>query len=256
MSDFKKTNMVVQSNSLIQQANWTLNQTSLKLLKVAISCINTSNPTNTVTMLKSDLMHFIDSENSENYTYLKKRCRELQTSVKVIDNEKHEVYVSLVRKIFWEKNTETVSFLFEDELMPFLVNLKENFLQYKVDNINCFDSKYGLILYEYLLSKKRCNPNINLFKLSIENLRELTGTTKKYAKWVNFEIKVLKTALADINNNDLEITITYEKNKIGRTIRDIEFNVKMKSKNLDPKYDNTYIDKDQMTIDDYLNENE
>ena len=234
MSDFKENNMVVQANSLIQQTSWKLNETSLKLLKVAISCIDTSNPSNTVVLGKGDVVEFLN-ENKSNYVHLKREFDKLITGVKLIDDNETQLTVALVRQVLWEKNKGIIQITFDDLLMPFLVNLKENFLQYEVKNLKCFDSKYGLILYEYLLSKKRCNPNINLFKLPIDNLRELTGTTKKYKRLIDFEDNVLKTALADINNNDLEITFTYEKIKIGRTIREIEFEVKMKPKNLDLK---------------------
>lgn len=254
MSDFKDTNMVVQSNSLIQQTSWKLNETSLKLLKVAISCINTSNPSNTVVLGKGDVVEFLN-ENKSNYVHLKREFDKLITGVKLVDDNETQLTVALVRKVLWEKNTGIIKITFDDLLMPYLINLKDNFLQYNVKNLKCFDSKYGLILYEYLLSKKRCNPNVNLFKLSIDNLRELTGTTKKYKRLIDFEDNVLKSALNDINSNDLEITIGYEKIKTGRNIVAIEFDVKMKSKNSDLKYENTYIDKDQMSIDDYLKEN-
>ena len=256
MSDFKLSNKVVQSNSLVQQTSWKLNQTSFKLLKVAISCINTTNPTNTVTIKKNDLVQFIDDVGSKNHNYFKKELDKLNVWVTVKDDLESTIRVVLVNKVEWNHYTEEVKVRFSDELMPYLTNLKENFLQYEVENLKCFDSKYGLILYEYLLSKKRCNPNINLFKLSIENLRELTGTTNKYSDFRNFEKKVLITALNDINNNNLEITFTYEKIKKGKSIREIEFDVKMKPKKLDLKYENTYIDKDQMSIDDYLKEND
>ena len=256
MSDFKLSNKVVQSNSLVQQTSWKLNQTSLKLLKVAISCIDTTNPTNTVKINKNELMNFIDDVGSKNHNYLKTQMDKLNIWITIKDDYQSTIRVVLVNKVEWYHYAEEVEVRFSDELMPFLVNLKENFLQYEVENLKCFDSKYGLILYEYLLSKKRCNPNVNLFKLSVENLRDLTGTTNKYSKWINFENYVIKPAMNDINNNDLEISFSYEKIKKGKSIREIEFDVKMKPKKLNLKYENTYIDKDQMSIDDYLKEND
>ena len=236
MSDFKDTNMVVQSNNLIQQTNWKLNQVPLKILKACISCIDTKHPTNNVSLRKNQLLQFIDSKESENYSYLKKKCNELITAVKVYDDYKKEIYVALVQKIEWEKDSEHVHFTFSSDLMPFLINLKSNFLQYQVSNLNCFSSKYSLIIYEYLLSMKRRTQEINHFYISVEELRRLTGTEKKLKTIAHLEEKILKVAMSEINNNPLEIIIKYEKIKVGRKIEEVKFSVRIRKSHDENSY--------------------
>ena len=226
MSDYKNTNLVVQANSLIQQANWDLNAVPLKIFKALISCIDTKNPpkNNIVTISKKELWTLVGSESDGGYDFLKKRIRELQkTSIKIVDNDKIEVYVSLVNKILWEKNTDIIQCRFDEDILPYLVELKERFTQYPVANLTAFSSKYGLILYEWLKAEgyKTMDRDQNI--IEIDDLRRLTGTSKKYSKWVNFEAKVLKAAVNDINDSSLEFLVSYDKVKVGRSITAIRF---------------------------------
>ena len=67
-SDYNINNKVVQSNQFIQQTNWTLKETQLKLLKVFISCIDTKHPTGTVNITKKELVQVLGDEYKTNYT--------------------------------------------------------------------------------------------------------------------------------------------------------------------------------------------
>ena len=59
--------------------------------------------------------------------------------------------------------------------------MKELFLQYEVAALKKFKSKYGLILYEYLLSRERQErQSEHKYSISVENLRRLTDTETKF----------------------------------------------------------------------------
>ena len=216
---------VVQANDFIQQTNWALDQVPLKLFKALVAAIDIKNPPadNTVNVSKAELIKLLDT-NATNYSYLKKRLRQLITSVKVEDTEHHERYVALVQEILWEKESDDVEVKFHLAVMPYLIGLKERFLTYPAANINRFHSKYGLILYEYLLSKER-QYKFGSYGIEIDDLRRLTGTEKVYAAFRDFDKKVLKAGTEDINLAGVELLVKYEKIKTGRYVTGIKFSV-------------------------------
>lgn len=237
---------VVQANDFIQQTNWSLDTVPLKLFKALIAAIDIKNPPkdNTVTVSKPELVKLLDTK-ATNYTYLKHRLRQLITSVKVEDTEDHEVYTALVSKITWEKDNDKVFVTFSPDVMPYLVGLKERFLTYPAANIDHFKSKYGLILYEYLMSKEN-QYHFGKYTMEIDALRRLTGTEKLYERYSNFEVKVIKAAVDDINAAGVEILASYEKIKTGRYVTAITFYVRRRNSFHDDSYDEITVRPDQL----------
>ena len=223
--NYLENKKIVQANSLVRQTNWKLNKTPLKLFKACIAAIDTSNPPkdNTVVMHKSDLIQLIDGDESKNHVYLKNQLRSLITSVKIEEDDKHEIYTALVSKIEWEKESDIVKVKFDEAVMPYLIDLHERFLEYPADVIPQFDSKYGLIIYESLLSNWKQYTDSNEFTYDVDTIRYITGTEKKYSDFRNFEKRVLKSAVEDINHMQGEFLVKYEKIRHGRSIEKVKF---------------------------------
>lgn len=223
--NYLENKKIVQANSLVRQTNWKLNKTPMKLFKACIAAIDTSNPPkdNTVVIHKSDLVQLIDGDESKNHVYLKNQLRSLITSVKIEEDEKQEIFVALVNKIEWKKDSDIVKVRFDEAVMPYLIDLHERFLEYPADVIPQFDSKYGLIIYESLLSNWKQYADSNEFTYDVDTIRYITGTEKKLKKWVNFEARVLKTAVEDINHMQGEFLVKYEKIRHGRSIEKVKF---------------------------------
>lgn len=228
MSDYKISNLVVQANSLIRQTNWNMNVVPLKVLKALISCIDTKNPpkNNVVSISKKELYDLIGSEDNTNYSYLRTQVKSLQGKVVDLKLDNGGILsLTLLPKVFWppKDSNELVQCTFAEELMPFLIELKERFTQYPVTNLTAFSSKYGLILYEWLKSEEYKTMDRDQNVVEIDNLRHLTGTVKKYPAFKDFEKKILKAAVNDINDSALEFLVSYDKVKVGRSITAIRF---------------------------------
>lgn len=237
---------VVQANDFIQQTNWAMDKVPLKLFKALVASIDTSNPPkdNTVIVSKIELIKLLDTS-GHNYVYLKRRMRQLVTSVKIDGDDDEERYVALVQDIYWKIDSDEVRVKFHEAVMPYLIGLKSRFLQYPAGNINQFKSKYGLILYEYLLSKEK-QYQLGEYGMDIDQIRKITGTEKVYDKWVNFECKVLRAAEEDINQAGVEILVKYEKVKRGRKITHVKFYVRARNSYKDKEFDVINIRPDQL----------
>lgn len=223
--NYLENKKIVQSNSLVRQTNWKLKKTSLKLFKACIASIDTSNPPkdNTVIVHKSDLIQLLELDKKQNYVYLKEQLRSLITSVKIEEDEKQEIFVALVNKIEWKKDSDIVKVRFDEAVMPYLIDLHERFLEYPADVIPQFDSKYGLIIYESLLSNWKQYADSNEFIYDIDTIRYITGAEKKYSDFRNFEKRVLISAVEDINHMQGEFLVKYEKIRHGRSIEKVKF---------------------------------
>ncbi|WP_314023988.1 replication initiation protein [Gemella sanguinis] len=228
---------VVQANDFIQQTNWAMDKVPLKLFKALIAAIDIKNPpkNNTVVVSKAELIKLLDTS-GHNYVYLKRRMRQLVTAVKVDGSDDEERYVALVQDIYWKIDSDEVRVTFHEAVMPYLIGLKSRFLQYPAANINQFKSKYGLIIYEYLLSKER-QYNFGVYGMSVDEIRQLTGTEKTYSMFRDFDKKVIQTATEDINQAGVEILVKNEKVKRGRKIVNINFYVRARNSYRDTEYD-------------------
>lgn len=237
---------VVQANDFIQQTNWAMDKVPLKLFKALIAAIDIKNPPkeNTIVVSKSELIKLLDTS-GHNYVYLKRRMRQLVTAVKVDGDDDEERYVALVQDIYWKIDADEVRVKFHEAVMPYLIGLKSRFLQYPAANINQFKSKYGLILYEYLLSKER-QYNFGVYGMAVDEIRQLTGTEKTYSMFRDFDKKVIQTATEDINQAGVEILVKNEKVKRGRKIVSVNFYVRARNSYRDTEFDVINVRPDQI----------
>ena len=174
-------------------------------------------------------------------SYLKNQLRSLITSVKIEEDEKQEIFVALVNKIEWKKDSDIVKVRFDEAVMPYLIDLHERFLEYPADVIPQFDSKYGLIIYESLLSNWKQYADSNEFIYDIDTIRYITGTEKKYSDFRNFEKRVLISAMEDINHMQGEFLVKYEKIRHGRSIEKVKFIIVKRTRWKQTDYDSAAL---------------
>ncbi|CAM4325345.1 replication initiation protein [Erysipelothrix inopinata] len=90
-------------------------------------------------------------------------------------------------------NNDIVSIRFNDLIMPYLVDLKSNFTQYHITEIENLNSNYSLILFKWIMMKfnqGQLHPEIPM-----DELREITDTKEEYqTRFSDFDKYVLKTA--------------------------------------------------------------
>ena len=220
---------VVQANEFIQQTNWELNKIPMKIFKALIAEIDTRNPpeNDTVSISKTELVKLLDDQETH-HNFLKNKIRDLErTSVRVLNNQHRENYVPLVIDFTWEKEIDMVSVQFHPKVMPYLL-VSTRFLQYPAADLTRFKSKYGLVLYEQLLSRQKQTGEMQ-FILTVEYLKWVTGTEKtngekpQYKQFGNWERRVLQSGVDDLNAAGVSFLVKYTKNKKGREIKSITF---------------------------------
>lgn len=242
MNEEKKYN-VVQANQFIRETSWTLKKDTIKIFKLLISRIDTKKPPkdNTIYLTKKEIINVLTdykSKSKDKYTYARDRTKELITGVKVLDDEEREIYTALVQKVEWYKNKEMVSIQFSSDVMKYLLVITQ-FLSYDVDNIRGFHSKYGILFYEYLFSEYRQFKQ-NTIIVSVDDLRRLTATQKAHPRFDNWENKVLKAGIKDLNNAGVEILAKYEKIKEWNEVKEIKFYLRERTSYKETRFEEVY----------------
>ena len=126
-----------------------------------------------------------------------------------------------------EYDNGTLTVKLSDELKPFLVGLRGNFSRYRLSDLISFNSIYAGLLYEkingYLNENNMPHADVAIeISISIEELRRITGTENKFERYSNFKLRVIDTALKEINQKS-PYHITATEYKDGRAIAGFDF---------------------------------
>lgn len=255
---------VVEHNSLITSIA-KMDKTPLKMFELAVSLIDTENPPEdqTVYLSKREMFAFFNVDDSNKHSRFKEAIEKMQKQaffqIKK-DHDKGFKFVSIVPipYVEWTDYNDEVKIEFHREIMPYLINLKNNFTQHALSDIAELNSKYAIILYRWLsmnynqydhysVKGGRREKQVESYRnpeISMHDLRQMTDTVDEYKRFYNFEKWVLKEPLSEITNHTT-LNVTYEKIKKGRSIDSIVFHITKKQVADDSSYklaDPAYID--------------
>ena len=255
---------VVEHNSLITSIA-KMDKTPLKMFELAVSLINTENPPQdqTVYLSKRELFAFFKVNDNDKHSRFKQAIERMQKQaffqIKK-EQDKGFKFVSIVPipYVEWTDYNDEVKIEFHREIMPYLINLKNNFTQHALSDIAELNSKYAIILYRWLsmnynqyehysFKGGRRQDQIDSYRnpeISIRDLREMTDTIDEYLDFRNFEKRILKNGIEEITNHTT-FNVTYEKVKKGRSIDSIVFHISKKQIADDSSYkqdDPVYIE--------------
>ncbi|MGV9033981.1 RepB family plasmid replication initiator protein [Lactococcus lactis] len=238
---------VVENNSLITSIA-KMDKTPLKIFELAVSCIDTEEPPkdHTVYLSKNELFAFFKVSDNDKHARFKQAVENMQKQAffKIKEKKEHGFEfenIVPIPYVKWTDYHDEVTIRFSPEIIPYLINLKNNFTQHALSDLAELNSKYSIILYRWLsmnynqyehYSYKggRREEQVEAYRnpsISIRELREMTDTINDYKRFTHFETRVLKEPLEEINAHT-SFNVTYEKVKKGRSIDSIVFHITKK----------------------------
>lgn len=117
-------------------------------------------------------------------------------------------------------------FKLNKDMTDFLLELKGSFTQPLLHDFLHMNSPYSMAIWHLMQremrSKKAYGNKVIEFDLSLEELRQVTGTTDKLKQLVHFKERVLDKALREIKDN-CGVKITYTNTKSNRTVTGFHF---------------------------------
>ena len=238
---------VVENNSLITTID-KMAKTRLKIFELAVSWIDTAEPPkdHTVYLSKNELFAFFKVSDNDKHARFKQAVENMQKQAffKIKEKKEHGFEfenIVPIPYVKWTDYHDEVTIRFSPEIIPYLINLKNNFTQHALSDLAELNSKYSIILYRWLsmnynqyehYSYKggRREEQVEAYRnpsISIRELREMTDTINDYKRFTHFETRVLKEPLEEINAHT-SFNVTYEKVKKGRSIDSIVFHITKK----------------------------
>lgn len=239
---------VVEHNDLIMSSA-KMDILPLKFFELAVAEIDTSNPPkdNTIYLSKKDMFKFLDAkDHDKNYRFKQAISKMQKQAFFEIREEKDKGYVFRnivpIPYVEWNSYDDKVKIRFDVEIMPYLTELKNNFTQFALTDIQGLQSKHAIIIYKWL------NMNYNQFEyyrksgnrdrqqlydlcnpiIDVSELRWLTNTQKEYVgRFTDFELYVLKKPIEKINKHT-RFNVSYDKLREGRRIGKIRFHISLK----------------------------
>jgi plasmid replication initiation protein len=116
------------------------------------------------------------------------------------------------------------------DMKPYLLNLRQNYTQYTLDNILSMKSIYGVRIFELLNEKikLRTLPRKGMdIEMSLQYIRECCDCENKYERFSQLKTRVIDRAVEEINRVT-SYKVSYDYIKTGKAVTGINFHVNMK----------------------------
>lgn len=219
---------VVKSNPLVQQARFNLTVTEQKLVIYLISKIRPD-----ATELEPVELSFKDFadicgvqiEGGSYQAYIKQLLMNLRNTARWVRLENGwQAPFSWIDGTPVVTDYGTVIVQLNKLLTPYLVQLREQYTQYKMMYILPMQSKYSVRIYEFLKSYQGLETEIIV---PLDALKKLL-IAETYDKYKDFRINVLDRAMDEINQYT-DISVTYRPVKKGRKVDKIAFDIEPKA---------------------------
>lgn len=238
---------VVEHNSLITSIA-KMDKTPLKMFELAVSCINTEEPPkdNTVYLSKRDLFAFFKVSDNDKHSRFKEAIEKMQKTayfqIKEVKEKGYEMTsIVPIPTVKWNSYNDEVLIRFNQDIMPYLIDLKNNFTQHALSDMAELNSKYSIILYRWLsmnynqyehysVKGGRRADQVESYRnpsIPVKELRLMTDTVNEYKIMNDFTRWILEKPLEEINAHT-SFNVSYEKVKKGRSIDSIVFHITKK----------------------------
>ena len=233
-----KNYLVTKANTLIT-ANYDLSLQEQKLILTLASMVQPTDEEFKEYEFKiKDFMELLGIETQTKYTEIPKITKELMKKVFEIKEGKDIIQLSWLSSARYKTGEGLVILKFDSSLKPYMLQLKELYTSYKLENILSLKSKYSLRLFELLKS----NEYKKIWNIELEELKKLLGATEKsYSIYQNVKNRIILKAQKELKEKT-DICFDFEEIKTGRKVTSIKFSIKSNKRVNAPKEISVDID--------------
>lgn len=216
----ERKQMIVKSNQVIQKSRYHLTIQQQKLILYLISKIRpTDAEFKEYTFDLKDICKILGIEiNGANYIRFKDSLKRIADTSFWLEIDGKDRLYRWIDDIEINRNETKVKIKLDEHLKPFLLQLKESFTYYQLENVLCFDCKYSFRLYE-LFKSYEFKTNLTI---SVDELKRYLMAENKYDRFTLFKTNVLNKAIDEINKYT-DINVSYRLIRENRIIKYIDF---------------------------------
>lgn len=221
---------ITKANDLIQKSRFNL---SLQQQKIVLYLISQITPHDDEFQLYDfNIPEFcrvcgIDFSSGKNYQDLKDAVKEIRDkSIWVTLADGRETTLAWIEKPYIDPGSGVIQIRLDEDMKPYLLQLKQNFTSYEILWTLHFKSKYTIRLYELIKSIHFHDMAPYTREFSLEELKKLLGA-ETYKTYQTFKERVLIRTVQEINNYS-DKNVSYEVIKSGRAVSKIRFMISSK----------------------------
>lgn len=222
---------VVKANDLIQKSRFNMSLQQQKIILFLISQVSPFDED--FKEYEFSIQEFcrvcgITISSGKNYQDVKRCIKDIaDKSVWINVNGEEETLLRWIEKPYINNKNGLVRIRLDEDMKPYLLQLKENFTRYELIYTLYFKSKYTIRLYELVKSIHYRELEEYRHTLSLDELRKALGG-ETYTEYRDFKRRVLDVAVNEINAHS-DKQVSYTPIKKGRNVVAIEFSIQTKS---------------------------
>lgn len=227
---YERDRYVVKANELIQKSRFNLTLQQQKIVLYLISQIERNDKE--FKLYSFSIQQFckvcgINYTSGKNYNDLKEAIKEIAQKVLWIKlpNGK-ETTVRWIEKAYIDRNTGTIEIRLDEDMKPYLLQLRDNFTQYELVWTLQFNSKYSIRLYELIKSIHYHDLDPYERTYDIDELKRLLDA-ETYKTYQHFKDRALQVAVDEINSTSDKL-VSFVPIKDGRAVKKIQLHIESK----------------------------
>lgn len=219
---------VFKANDLIQKSRFSLSLTQQKIVLYLISKITPFDEQFKLYEFSiPEFCRICGISETGNYADLKIAIKEIaDKSLWITLEDDEETLLRWIEKPYVNKQSGTIKIRLDNDMKPFLLQLKENFTSYELIWTLHFKSKYTIRLYELMKSIHFRELEEYSKDYELKELRKLLDA-EKYTRWIHFKQRVLEPSIEEINRYS-DKNISWEPIRKGKAIEKIRFTISSK----------------------------
>ena len=228
-------NLEVRKSEAIVKARYKLSPLAIKFISVVISNLKRSDDINEEYIVKvKDFQELTRQKTKRIYELIDEALNDLLKNPLTIplgDDKNSILKANWVSGAIY--NDGEVRFMIYPKLRTFLLEVKEKYLKYKLENILSLRSSYVIRLYEilkdYLELNKRYNRKAEKI-ISLDEFRQMLEIPKSYQYSSHIKKLILEKAKEQLAKHT-DIIFDYEEIKTSRKVTHLKFIIKDNKKN-------------------------
>ena len=205
----EKNLVVVKHNSLIE-ASYRLTLGEQRLLLACISQVNSTDSLvkkDEFTVTAKQFANLFDIPQCHAYEQIEKAANDLFEQKITIKHksERRKKVMRWVCEVDYDGGKGQVTLGFSPKIIPYLSQLKDNFTKYRLEHISQLKSVHTIRIYELCVQYMKIGHRV----ITLSDLKELIGISGLYPDFKDFNKRVLKSSIEQINKHtDIKIKMT------------------------------------------------
>lgn len=227
---------IIQMDNALITKSTKMNGTYQKLFYICLASIKPYQTGNEVIIKKKDIYDLMGYKNKADYTSMRYRFKQLmmKSLFEFEEDEENWECGFLITNVRSTRHDIIVQF--NNQFMPLLTHLSQNFTRLLNDDVITFNSKFSMMLYQFLMRYNDSVKTLHPITLTTKEMKKLFGLKdddycRKNGKFdrVAFEKKTLDVAVKEINEKARCISkLQYEKKYKHRLVSHYEFTYETK----------------------------